>query len=31
MAGSLNNMFDFNRSDFHNRKLLLDPITGRPF
>jgi phospholipase C len=31
MAGSLNNMFDFNRSHFHNRKLLLDPITGRPF
>ena len=29
MAGSLNNMFDFNRSHFHNRKLLLDPITGQ--
>jgi phospholipase C len=30
IAGSLNNMFAFNRHS-QNRKLFLDPITGQPF
>jgi phospholipase C len=29
IAGSLNNMFDFNRWE-HNKKLFLDPVTGEP-
>jgi phospholipase C len=31
MAGSLNNMFNFSPSGGRNKKLFLDPITGRPF
>jgi len=31
IAGSLNNMFDFNNANgYHNRKLFLDPTTGQP-
>jgi phospholipase C len=31
MAGSLNNMFNFSPSGGKNKKVFLDPITGRPF
>jgi phospholipase C len=29
-AGSINNPFDFRRSEEPNRRLLLDPTTGQP-
>jgi phospholipase C len=31
LAGSLNNMFNFSHSGGKNKKVFLDPVTGRPF
>jgi phospholipase C len=31
LAGSLDNMFNFNSSQGPNKKLFLDPVTGQPF